>query len=289
MRILRYLLAVLLGVLAGCFAVAAFQVVSVFAFPMPESVSIDNRQQMTEWLASLPVTAKLLVLAGWALAAFVGPLIGRLTAANRSIWPGVGAGAILLGFTVLSLISIAHPLWLSVCGVMVYPILGVLGLTLAAPRESVVRAERQVAATTEVVFACVSDVRNFAKAVPHITNIEYLSESQYGVGTRFRETRLMNGKEAATELEVTELDENRLVRIVSVAGGTEWDTVFTTTPRDGATQMTMHMAARPLNFVALFLVPLILPMVSTAVEADMDAIKAYCEAEDSVQEPQQES
>lgn len=278
MRILRYLAAVLAGVIAGCLAVAAFQIVSVLAFPMPKTVAMDDRQQMTEWLNSLPVTAMLLVLAGWSAAAFVGPLIGRLAAANRSVWPGVAAGGILLGFTILSLISIPHPWWLVVCGVLVYPVFGVVGLTVAAPGELIVATERQIVAPVEAVFDCLSDVRNFEKAVPQIIKVEFLTDRQHGVGTRFRETRLMNGKEASTELEVTELEPNRLVRIVSVAGGTEWDTVFTTAQQSDATLMTMKMAARPMSFLSRFLVPLILPIVSRAVEADMDAVKEYCEA-----------
>ena len=43
-------------------------------------------------------------------------------------------------------------------------------------------ATRTIQAPLTVVFQTVSDVRNFRKAVPHITDVEFLSEQQHGVG-----------------------------------------------------------------------------------------------------------
>ena len=60
---------------------------------------------------------------------------------------------------------------------------------------------RLVDAPLERVFEVVSDIRNFSKAVPHIIDVQFLTEQTEGVGTRFRETRLLKGKEASTELE----------------------------------------------------------------------------------------
>ncbi|MDV6028883.1 MAG: SRPBCC family protein [Phycisphaera sp. RhM] len=65
-------------------------------------------------------------------------------------------------------------------------------------------ATRTIQAPLTVVFQTVSDVRNFRKAVPHITDVEFLSEQQHRVGTRFRETRLMKDREQSVELEVAE-------------------------------------------------------------------------------------
>ena len=64
--------------------------------------------------------------------------------------------------------------------------------------------KRTIHASIDLVFKTVSDINNFSKAVPHIVSAEILSDTKSGVGTRFRETRLMNGKEATTVLDVTE-------------------------------------------------------------------------------------
>ena len=104
---------------------------------------------------------------------------------------------------------------------------------------------RRIAAPVGVVFRTVADIRQFSQVVPQIIRIEFLSDVRSGIGTRFRETRLMNGQEMATELAVTEYVENDRVRIVSDAGGTVWDTVFTVAAAEGSTELTMVMEARP--------------------------------------------
>ena len=141
-----------------------------------------------------------------------------------------------------------------------------------------VHTTRHIAAPLSLVFKTISDVRNFSKAVPNITNIEFLTERQEGPGTRFRETRIMNGREATVELEVTELVENEHVRIVSDAGGTRWDTVFRVTPQGGNVELEMVMNANEYKLLAKLFNPLIRGMVVKGVESDMDAVKEYCEA-----------
>jgi uncharacterized protein YndB with AHSA1/START domain len=154
---------------------------------------------------------------------------------------------------------------------------GLVGLLLAAPSRYIVRTERIIAAPIEKVFGTLATVSEFAIAVPGITNVEFLTDKQYGVGTRFRETRVMNGKDASTELEVTELVENERIRMVSDAGGTIWDTVFTVAQNGDRVAMTMEMEARPHQFFARIITPMILPMVGRFVEKDMDSIKEYCQ------------
>lgn len=63
-------------------------------------------------------------------------------------------------------------------------------------------------APVDLVFETVADIRNFSKAVPDIVDVEFLSGQKSGVGTRFKETSEINGREASTELEITEYKEN---------------------------------------------------------------------------------
>ena len=140
-----------------------------------------------------------------------------------------------------------------------------------------VAVTRSIDAPVDVVFRTIAHVEQFSQAVPGILRVEFLSEVKSGVGARFRETRVMMGREASTELEITEYVENDRVRIVSEAGGALWDTVFTVA-RDGeGTELKMVMEARPQTLSARMTVPLIIGTVRKAVEEDMDAIKSYCE------------
>ena len=140
-----------------------------------------------------------------------------------------------------------------------------------------VTVSRRIDAPVDVVFRTVAHVERFSQAVPHILRVEFLSEVKSGVGARFRETRMMMGREASTELEVTEYVENERVRIVSEAGGALWDTVFTVGPDGEGTELKMVMDARPQTLSARMTVPLIIGTVRKAIEQDMDAVKAFCE------------
>ena len=127
------------------------------------------------------------------------------------------------------------------------------------------------------VFETVSNIDNYSNAVPAIKNTEILSDIRSGVGTRFRETRLMKGREATTEMEVTEFVENEHIRIVSDTHGTIWDSVFAVKNIAGQTELSLVMEARPYKFLPKLMNPMIKGMLQKALESDMDAVKAYCE------------
>ena len=138
--------------------------------------------------------------------------------------------------------------------------------------------QRTIAAPADKVFAAVADVRQFSRAVENIERVEFVFDTRTGLGTRFRETRLMRGREATVELEITEFAPPERVRFLSEAGGVRWDTVFTVgAARSGNTRLAMVMEATPLTLPARLMVPLMKGMVRRAIAADMDAVKAYCE------------
>jgi len=141
--------------------------------------------------------------------------------------------------------------------------------------------KRIIKAPVEKVFDAVAHIGKFKEIAPHITKVEILSAVQKGVGLKFRETRIMNGREASTDLECTEYVENERVRMVADQGGTIWDTLMTTTSLGDGTELFMEMEARPHQFMARIITPLIMGMVSKAVESDIDTIASYCEGEAS--------
>ena len=137
---------------------------------------------------------------------------------------------------------------------------------------------RTIDAPVDFVFRTVAEIDNFSKAIPHIVNVEFLSDARNGVGSRFRETRLMMGREASTVLEVTEYVENERVRLVSDEGGTIWDSVFTVTSVDDGTELTLVMDAAPYTFKSKILTPIMKLVIRMGLVKDMDAVKEYCES-----------
>jgi hypothetical protein len=136
---------------------------------------------------------------------------------------------------------------------------------------------RSIDAPLEVVFDTISDIRNFSKAVPEIIGVEFLSERHSGLGTRFRETRLMRGRESSTVLEVTDFADDDRIRLIADSHGAIWDSEFTVRQHAGATELTLTMEARPHGLLARILVPFTRGFVEKALERDMDAVKRWCE------------
>lgn len=100
-----------------------------------------------------------------------------------------------------------------------------------------VTVETRVNASPDVVFEAVSDIQGMPRTNPDVVRVDFLTEQHQGVGTRFRETRRMGGKEQHFDLEVRGYDaEDRCVRYVTDTHGTTWDTTVTVRPAgDGAT------------------------------------------------------
>ncbi len=280
-NIFHRIAAVIGGTLFGVLVVMVVEGISSQIYKMPADLDMNDTEAMTQWINSLPIGAFLFVLAAWALGCFAGAFVARRIAPERSAVPGVIAWVLLTIASISTLILVPHPVWFSVVAVLACLLFGLLGLIAAAPKVYVVACTRKINAPIEKVFKTLATIDQFCKAVPGIQNIEFLSDIKYGVGTRFRETRLMNGKEASTELEVTELVENERVRMVSDAGGTIWDTVFEVKQADGMVEMNMQMDAIPHRFPARIITPMIIGMVGRFVEQDMDSVKEFCEKSDS--------
>ncbi|MBD3373552.1 hypothetical protein GF406_00820 [candidate division KSB1 bacterium] len=141
-----------------------------------------------------------------------------------------------------------------------------------------ITVSRTIRAPKDVVFRTVADATLFAKAVPHVTRIDYLSDIKTGVGTRFRETRKMGNRESITELRVTEYAENEYVRLVADSHGTVWDSVFTIeSTKDQKTRLILTMKAKPQKLLPRLLTPLFKKTMTRALADDMDAIKLFCE------------
>ena len=136
---------------------------------------------------------------------------------------------------------------------------------------------KTINAPVELVFKTIAHIEEFSKVVNDIVNIEFLSDNKTGTGTRFRETRMMKGKEATTELEVKEYVENEKVRIVADSQGTVWDTLFTVKKEDDKTMLSTAMVAHTNNIFAKLINSMIRSIIAKAVEKDMDAVKVYCE------------
>ncbi len=135
----------------------------------------------------------------------------------------------------------------------------------------------QIAAPVNDVFKAISDVESFVDRSNAITRVEFLSDKRSGVGTKFRETRVMGKKEATAVLEIIECVENERIRFVSDEGGTVWDTVFRVSPSQTGTRLDLEMDAKPHKLLAKIVTPLMIGMIGKFVKKDIEELKDWCE------------
>lgn len=69
------------------------------------------------------------------------------------------------------------------------------------------------------VFAVISDPRQATGFLDNITSSVKLTEGPIGVGTTFRETRVVHGKESSADLLITEHEPDSLVGVSTEAEG----------------------------------------------------------------------
>jgi len=141
-----------------------------------------------------------------------------------------------------------------------------------------VKVIRTINGPANVVFQAVADPRCFAEAISGVTHLEFLSEVTAGVGTRFRQTRELNGQAMTMDFNITEHVPDDRVRIHNEIHGTEWDSVFTLVPSGTVTTLTLCMTTRSHRLLPKLLMPIICVFIKKAVERDLDAVKAWCEA-----------
>lgn len=78
-----------------------------------------------------------------------------------------------------------------------------------------------IARSPEVVFHFIADPANAARVMPSVRRMEQLTDGPVAAGTRYRETRVVNGKEAQAELEVVQYDPPRQYSMRNVTKGVE--------------------------------------------------------------------
>jgi carbon monoxide dehydrogenase subunit G len=106
------------------------------------------------------------------------------------------------------------------------------------------QVERTVQAHPQRVWDVLTDVAHADETLSGVTHVELLTEGPYGVGTRWRETRRMFGKETTEEMHVTAAEAPTRTVIEAGSRGVHYVTEFAVAPSDGdVTRLTMSFTA----------------------------------------------
>jgi carbon monoxide dehydrogenase subunit G len=140
---------------------------------------------------------------------------------------------------------------------------------------------KKINAPVETVFRICSDFQNTPNTISAIKKIEMLTEGPTRVGTRFKETRIMFGKEATEEMEVAEFQPNRSFTLVADSCGCRYEMSHQFHREGNGTRLELDMNAKATSFLAKLMSPLSVLMMGTmkkAIDSDLDEVKRAAES-----------
>ncbi len=142
----------------------------------------------------------------------------------------------------------------------------------------------EVAASAEATWAVVTDIERAAEVIDGIESVERVDDGdEFGVGTRWRETRRMFKRAASEEMEVTAVDPGRSYTTEASSNGMSYTSVVVVEPLEGArSRVTMSLAgeaqSRVAGVFAAVMGRLLVRSVRKAFERDLDDIARAAEA-----------
>ena len=133
-----------------------------------------------------------------------------------------------------------------------------------------------IARSTEDVFAVLSDPTRATAFLDNIKESRQLTDGPIGVGTKFRETRVVNGKSATADLLVSDYEPNTHVGISTEAEGITVAYHYRLVPEDAGTRLTWTC-----ELEASRLRKMMLPMVAAIMKKEdgnhLKLLKSYLE------------
>jgi len=138
-----------------------------------------------------------------------------------------------------------------------------------------------VDALPDRTFSILTDVESWPDVFSAITGVEKLTEGPVCNGTRFKETRVLFGKQATEEMAFANLDPPRSFVLLAQSHGTEYRTTHTLTQEGDATRVDVHFKATPVSLPAKLLSPLaglMLRACRNAMNKDLAELREHLES-----------
>jgi hypothetical protein len=133
LSILRSVVAVVVGLLAGFVVVAVGEMIGHHVAPPPPGLHHSNAESFAAAIEKVSPVVFVPVLLAWAVGTFAGSWVAARIASRRKIWHGLIVGGAFLAATIAILVSIPHPAWVAILGVVEPLAASYLGAKMAGP------------------------------------------------------------------------------------------------------------------------------------------------------------
>ena len=130
MKILRKILAVLVGMFVGGMAIGAVQAIGHRLYPFPPGADPNNPDDLARYVETAPFMAIFFVIISYAAGALTSGFLSTLIAPDRKKIYAVVAGVLFLITSIYMMSTLPTPLWFWICGILVW-LLVLVGWKLA--------------------------------------------------------------------------------------------------------------------------------------------------------------
>ncbi len=143
-----------------------------------------------------------------------------------------------------------------------------------------IEVSASIVAQPHIVFGVMTGVERWPDFLRGIERVELLTPGPLAVGSKFRETRKMYGREAAEEMSVALLDPPRRMDLIAENHGARYLVVHELQAEGNGTRLTLHFGATPLTLAARIFVVigfLFVGSIRRQLQQDLDDVKAEAE------------
>lgn len=147
-----------------------------------------------------------------------------------------------------------------------------------------IQVEQEVRAPVERVWAIITDLARSPEVMSGLDEVEILAGGeQFGVGTRWRETRTMFGKKATEDMQIVAVEPGRSYDVVAESHGSRYESSLTVVPSvSGSCVLTMTFQGVPTSTASRVLGAtlgrLLVAPTRKAIERDLADLAAAAEA-----------
>lgn len=134
---LKKILAVVGGIVTANVIIIFNEIINHRLYPLPPGVSYEtNKEAFFKYIETVPVEAKLMIIFGYAVAAFAGGFVATKIKNDGNRYYALIVGGFLLAATILNfmMMPIHTPIWIWVLGIAA-PFLAIVGFKLASNKE----------------------------------------------------------------------------------------------------------------------------------------------------------
>lgn len=115
---LRTILGIILGIVAAMISISGFESIGHLLYPPPPGLDPNDLAQLDSIVATAPVGAMAMLVAGWCLGTVIGSGIAARIARHPRVAAVVVALVVMSGVIGMAFLLPSHPTWVAVLGTL---------------------------------------------------------------------------------------------------------------------------------------------------------------------------